>query len=46
MSIKFIKAAAFAMASTLALTAGSVAAQEGEAKSLDQLLEFVKSLVL
>ncbi len=40
MSIKFVKAAAIAMAGTLALSAGSALAQE--AKSLDELLQFVK----
>ncbi|PLW69139.1 MotA/TolQ/ExbB proton channel family protein [Pseudohalioglobus lutimaris] len=40
MSIKFVKAAALAMAGTLAVSAGSVLAQE--AKSLDELLQFVK----
>jgi len=42
MNVKFVKAAAFAIASSLAMTAGSALAQDGEAKSLDQLLEFVK----
>jgi biopolymer transport protein ExbB len=41
MSIKFVKATAVAMLGALTLTAGSVLA-EGEAKSLDQLLGFVK----
>jgi biopolymer transport protein ExbB len=40
MSIKFVKAAAFSMAGLLAFSAGSVLAQE--AKSLDELLDFVK----
>lgn len=40
MSIKFVKAAAIAMAGTLALSAGSLQAQE--AQSLDELLQFVK----
>ncbi len=40
MSTKFLRAAAFAMAGAVALTAGSALAQE--AKSLDQLLDFVK----
>ena len=40
MSIKFVKAAAIAMAGTLALSAGPALAQE--AKSLDELLQFVK----
>ena len=42
MSIKFVRAAAFAMAGTLALTTGASVAQAQEAKSLDQLLDFVK----
>jgi biopolymer transport protein ExbB len=42
MSIKFVRAAAFAMAGTLALTTGASIAQAQEAKSLDQLLDFVK----
>ena len=42
MSTKFVKAAAFAMASTLAFTAGLVNAEEAKPRSLDQLLEFVK----
>lgn len=42
MSTKFVKAAAFAVASTLALTAGLVNAEEAKPRSLDQLLEFVK----
>jgi biopolymer transport protein ExbB len=41
MSIKFVKATAVAMLGALTLTAGAVLA-EGEAKSLDQLLGFVK----
>ncbi|KAA1189710.1 energy transducer TonB [Pseudohalioglobus sediminis] len=40
MSIKFVKVAAFAMAGALTFSAGSVLAQE--AKSLDELLDFVK----
>jgi biopolymer transport protein ExbB len=40
MTSKFVKAAAFTLAGTLALAAGSSVAQE--AQSLDQLLEFVK----
>ncbi len=40
MSIKFVKAAAFTMAGLLTFSAGSVLAQE--AKSLDELLDFVK----
>ena len=40
MSIKFVKAAAIAMAGVLTFSAGSVLAQE--AKSLDELLQFVK----
>ena len=42
MSTKFVKAAAFAVASTLAFTAGLVNAEEAKPRSLDQLLEFVK----
>jgi biopolymer transport protein ExbB len=41
MSIKFVKAAAFAMAGALSLSATSAMAQ-GEPKSLDELLQFVK----
>lgn len=40
MSIKFVKAAALVVAGTLTVSAGSVLAQE--AKSLDELLQFVK----
>lgn len=40
MSVKFIKAAAFALTGVLSFSAGSVMAQE--AKSLDELLNFVK----
>jgi len=40
MSIKFVKAAAIALAGTLTFAAGQVPAQE--AQNLDQLLEFVK----
>ena len=40
MSIKFVKVAAIAMAGALTFSAGSVLAQE--AKSLDELLDFVK----
>jgi biopolymer transport protein ExbB len=40
MSIKFVKAAAIAMAGALTFSGGSVVAQE--AKSLDELLDFVK----
>ena len=42
MSTKFVKSAAFAVASTLAFTAGLVNAEEAKPRSLDQLLEFVK----
>ena len=42
MSIKFVKAAAFAMAGTIAMTAGQALAQDEKPRSLDQLLEFVK----
>ena len=42
MSIKFVRAAAFAMAGTVALAGGASIAQAQEAKSLDQLLDFVK----
>jgi biopolymer transport protein ExbB len=42
MKTKLIKAAVFAVAGTLTLTSGSTLAQDGEAKSLDQLLDFVK----
>jgi biopolymer transport protein ExbB len=42
MSIKFVKAAAFAMAGTIAMTAGQALAQDDKPRSLDQLLEFVK----
>jgi len=42
MSIKFVKAAAFAMAGTIAMTAGQAVAQDEKPRSLDQLLEFVK----
>ena len=41
MSTKFVKAAAIAVVSTIAFTAGSALAQD-KPKSLDQLLEFVK----
>ena len=41
MSIKFVRAAAFAMAGAMTFSAASVVAQ-GEAKSLDELLSFVK----
>ena len=40
MSIKFVRAAAFAMCGAVALSAGSALAQD--AKSLDELLGFVK----
>ncbi len=40
MSVKFVKAAALALCSTLTFSAGSAVAQE--AQSLDQLLDFVK----
>ena len=40
MSIKFVKAAAIAVAGVLTFSAGSALAQE--AKSLDELLQFVK----
>ena len=42
MSIKFVKAAAFAMVGTIAMTAGQALAQDEKPRSLDQLLEFVK----
>ena len=42
MSIKFVKAAAFAMAGTIAMTAGQALGQDEKPRSLDQLLEFVK----
>jgi biopolymer transport protein ExbB len=42
MSIKFVKAAAFAMAGTLILSAGLAQAQDDKPRSLDQLLEYVK----
>jgi biopolymer transport protein ExbB len=42
MSTRFVKAAAFAVASTFALAAAMAGAQEEKARSLDQLLEFVK----
>ncbi len=42
MSMKFVKAAALAMASTIAASAGPVFAQDEKPRSLDQLLEFVK----
>ena len=40
MSVKFVQAAAFALCGTLTLSAGSALAQE--AKTLDELLGFVK----
>ena len=42
MSIKFVKAAAFAMAGTLAMSAGFAQAQDAKPRSLDELLQFVK----
>jgi biopolymer transport protein ExbB len=39
---QFVSAAALALGGALALSAGPVAAQDGEAQSLDELLEFVK----
>ena len=42
MSTRFVKAAAFAVASTFAFTAAMASAQDEKARSLDQLLEFVK----
>ncbi len=42
MSIKFVRAATFAMAGTLALAGVASVSQAQEAKSLDQLLDFVK----
>ena len=42
MSTKFVKAAAFAVATVVAFTAAMASAQEEKARSLDQLLEFVK----
>ena len=42
MSTKFVKAAAFAVASTIALSAGVANAQDEKPRSLDQLLQFVK----
>jgi biopolymer transport protein ExbB len=42
MSFKILKAAAFAVAGTLAISAGQVLAQDDKPRSLDQLLEFVK----
>ncbi len=42
MSIRIVKVAAAALAGALALSAGPAAAQDGEAQSLEQLLEFVK----
>ena len=41
MSIKFVKAAAIAMAGTITIASGTVVAQ-GQPQSLEQLLEFVK----
>jgi biopolymer transport protein ExbB len=41
MKVKFVKTAAFALCASLSLTAGSALAQ-GEAKSLNQLLDLVK----
>ena len=40
MSVKFVKGAALALCGALSLSAGSALAQE--AKSLDELLKFVK----
>ena len=42
MSTKFVKAAAFAVASTIALGASLASAQDAKPRSLDQLLQFVK----
>ena len=42
MSIKFVKAAAYAMAGTLAMSAGFAQAQDAKPRSLDELLQFVK----
>ena len=42
MSTKFVKAAAIAVVSTIALSAGMVNAQDEKPRSLDQLLQFVK----
>ena len=42
MSTKFVKAAAFAVASTFALSTGVAVAQDEKPRSLDQLLEYVK----
>ena len=42
MSAKFVKAAAFAVASTFAFSAGTAIAQDDKPRSLDQLLEYVK----
>tara|TARA_R110001592_G_scaffold363043_1_gene679708 strand:+ start:195948 stop:197342 length:1395 start_codon:yes stop_codon:yes gene_type:complete len=42
MSTKFVKAAAFAVASTFAFSTGVAIAQDDKPRSLDQLLEFVK----
>jgi biopolymer transport protein ExbB len=42
MSNKFVKAAAFAVASTIALSAGMASAQDAKPRSLDELLQFVK----
>ena len=41
MSIKFVKVAAIALASALTVSSG-LALAEGEPKSLEQLLQFVK----
>ena len=43
MSTKFVKAAAFAVASTFAFSAGTAIAQDDKPRSLDQLLQFVKT---
>jgi biopolymer transport protein ExbB len=42
MSVKFVKAAAFALCGALTFSSGSVFAQDAEPKSLDELLKFVK----
>jgi biopolymer transport protein ExbB len=42
MKMKFVSVAAFALAGTLSLSAAPLSAQEGEARSLDELLDFVK----
>ena len=42
MSTKFVKAAAFAVASAFAFSAAMASAQDDKPRSLDQLLEFVK----